>query len=394
MTGMDYQIPYPVERALEHAADRAGVRPVRVYWIAFPLHVVEVSARVTAREPFDLLDRYVSLAIAECGFRSVAEIADYLGVTRHIVERVWRFLAEIGHIAGPDGALVLTALGQRAARDDTRYTLKEDRLKLYFDAVRCAPLPSAYYGRSVRVLSRADALEQHRFRLLCHEREFNAAAVAELTRRRDRANYNLPDEHENLTVRTVDHAFLPCYLIRARTESGFRSLPYSAAVSFASDTYLEGIMRGWPAIEQVLRNEDGTDQEGFRAELGSWLDERGLSWTRLTWSGHDVPRLTLPARHFPLTGTPAKARGEFPLRQLGSYITPGSYVVQLWCSDADIRRQAVLQRALEYADASRRETEVTRFLKQVSGRLEIEPTPDISDLRGYARHTGLGALGI
>lgn len=88
MTTTTYQIPYVVERALENAADQPGIRPVRVYRVAFPLHVAEVSATVTAREPFDLLDRYVGLAIADGGFHSVADIARYLGVTEHIVRRV------------------------------------------------------------------------------------------------------------------------------------------------------------------------------------------------------------------------------------------------------------------------------------------------------------------
>ena len=71
-----------MDRALEHAADEADVRPVRVYWLGFPLHVAEVAATVQTREAFDLLDEYVSRAIAEGGFRSVAGIAQFLGVSR------------------------------------------------------------------------------------------------------------------------------------------------------------------------------------------------------------------------------------------------------------------------------------------------------------------------
>jgi hypothetical protein len=75
MSGSYYRILYVVERALESTADD-GLRPARVYWAAFPLYIAEVSATVLAREPFDLLDRYVSLAMAECRFRSVSEIAE------------------------------------------------------------------------------------------------------------------------------------------------------------------------------------------------------------------------------------------------------------------------------------------------------------------------------
>jgi hypothetical protein len=66
-------------------------------------------------------------------------------------------------------------------------------------------------------------------------------------------------------------------------------------------------------------------------------------------------------------GAPVKAGGEFPLRQVGCYLASYSYVVQLWCTDAKTRREAALQRVLEYADAGRRdEAEITRFLKRPS----------------------------
>jgi hypothetical protein len=393
MSGSDHQIPYVVERALESAAD-AGLRPARVYWAAFPLYITAVSATVVAREPFDLLDRYVSLAMSECRFGSVSQIAEYLGVTEHIVERVRRFLTEIGHVTGGDGALALTDLGLRAARDDTRYTPKEDRLKLYFDGVSCAPLPSKFYGRGVRVMSRGDALAQRKFRLLEHGPGFSAQALAQLASRRDRADYNLPDEHLNLALRDVEQGFLPCYLIRARTGSGFRTLVYTAADSSASDAYLEGILQGWPAIVQALCLEDSAETDR-RDELDKWLAERGLSFRDLTWASHDVPQLRLPARHFPLDGTPVKAKGQFPLHQVGSYVTQGNYILHLWCSDPATRREASLARALAYADAGRRDEEdVVRFLEQISRRLQVEPTLDTRDLREYARRTGRGALSL
>jgi len=390
-----YHIPYPVERALENVVDRLGIRPVRVHPVAFPLYVAELSATVITREPFDLLDRYVGLAIAECGFGSTAEISAYLGVTEHIVGRVLQFLSKIGHVTASDGALALTALGLRAVRDDTRYIPKEDRLKLYFDGVRCAPLPSGYYSRSVKVMSPDEALAQRRFTLLGHTAEFAASAVEALARRRDRADYNLPDEHENLALRAVDRAFLPCYLIRTRTSAGYGSLLYTAADSSASDAYLEGITQDWPPLAEAIQAEDRAKAERWRAELSAWLDERALSMTQLTWTGHDVPRLTLPASHFPLGDAPAKDRAEFPVRMVGSYITPETFVVQLWCRDEHTRREAGLQRALEYVDAARRDTEdITRFLAQLSTRLELQTPLAVSDLHAFARRTGRGTLAI
>ena len=394
MSKREYEIPYVVDRALDSVADQPGIRPVRVHRIAFPLHVAEVSARVAVREPFDLLDRYVGLAIAECELRSVAEISSYLGITPDIVHRVLRFLGEISHVTGADGALALTELGLRAARDETRYTPKEDRLTLYFDGVRCSPLPSRLYGRGVRALDRETAFGQHRFRLFEHATGFSADAVTALAARADRARYNLPDEHEGVRPLGFDRAFLPCYLIRAVASSGYQSLVFTAADSAASDPYLEEIFRSWSALEQAMLAEDNS-QTKLRAELSRWLDERNMSLTQLSLAGEAVPRLVLPASHFPAGDSPVKAKGEFPLRQVGSYVTPHSFVLQLWCDSMKVRREAALQRALEYADSYRRdESNVTAFLEQVSARLAIDPVLAIADLRAYARRTGRGTLSV
>jgi hypothetical protein len=390
-----YEIPYAVDRALDSVADQPGIRPVQVHRIALPLYVAEVSATVAAREPFDLLDRYVGLAIAECEFDSVAEISGYLGITPDVVDRVLRFLGEIGHLAGTDGAITMTDLGLRAARDETRYTPKEDRLKLYFDGVRCDPLPSRLYGRGVRTLDRETAVGQRRFRLLGHATGFRSDAIAALAVRPDRADYNLPDEHENLRlIGTIDEAFLPCYLIRAITSSGYQSLVFTAADSATSDPYLEEIFLHWPALNQAILTEDSS-QTKLRAELSNWLDERNMSFTQLSLAGEAVPRLVLPASHFLAADAPVKAKSEFPLRQVGSYLTPHSFVLQLWCRSTKVRREAALQRSLEYADSSRRhEADITTFLKQLSERLEIDEELTITHLRAYARRTGRGAMSI
>lgn len=395
MSNREYEIPYPVDRALDSVADLPGVQPTRVHRIAFPLHVAEISAMVAVRQPFDLLDRYVGLAIADGEFRSATEISEFLGITSHVVERVLRFLKEIGHVTGTDGALALTGLGHRAAGDGTRYTPKEDRLKLYFDGVRCAPLPARFYGRGVRVLDRAAALGQRRFRLLDPATGFSAEAIARLAAAPDRAAYNLPDEHEDLRLLTVDKAYLPCYLVRARTGADYRSLVFTAADSTGSDPYLEGIVQDWPAMVQSVRTEEGPETgRERRAELSKWLEERDLSMSRLSLDGETVPRLVLPASHFPGGDSPVKAKGEFPLRQVGSYVTPYSYVIQLWCPSTRTRREAALQRALEYADSVSREPDITGFLTKICARLEIGEELTLSDLRAYARDTGRGILSL
>jgi hypothetical protein len=389
----EYEI-YPVDRALDAIADQPGIRPLQVHRVAIPLHVAEVTATVTAREPFDLLDRYVGLAIADGGFQSLAEIAEYLGITTDIVHRVLRFLGEIGHVTGVDGVLELTPLGLRAVRDETRYTPKEDRLKLYFDGVRCSPLPERFYGRGVRVLDRESARAQHAFTLFDPATGFANDAVTALAARPDRAGYSLPDEHESLRVLGNDLAYLPCYVIPAVASDGYRLLPFTAADATASDPYLEDVFRSWTDLNEAITTERNSEG-ALRDEVGRWLADRGLSWDHLSQVGESVLRLGLPASHYPAGDAPAKAKGTFSLHRVGSYLTPHGFVFQLWCPDMEVRRAAALERALQYDGEGRRgDEDLTAFLGRVSARLELDAVLTIADVTAYSRRTGRGSRGI
>ena len=282
-----------------------------------------------------------------------------------MVDRVRGFLTAIGHMTGDDGSLALTEPGARAAKENKRYTETRDRIKLYFDGVRGEPLPAAYYGKRAGIMTadEATAKDQRRFRPFTIWCDFRDTTVTELVRRADRGDYGMPYDYDDLAVIKSGDAYLPCYLITARSGSGRRSLVYTGVDNSGNDAYIERLIAGWPAIDQLLSAED--DAEERRSELTSWLDKHSLSWTQLnSWSDDGVPRLTLPAKNF-LAKTPARAKGEFPLRQLGTYVTPASHVVQLWCKDTNTRREAVLLRGLAYdQDGSRRRKadDVTQFL--------------------------------
>ena len=387
---------FPVDRALELAADGADVCPVRVHRLGFPLHVAEIAATVRTREAFDLLDEYVSRAVAEGGFRSVAGIAEFLGISEHMVDRVRRFLAAVGHMTGDDGSLALTEDGARAALENKRYTEKQDRIRLYFDGVRGEPLPVAYYRKSARIMTADEAMarDQHAFRPFLARCDFRDDTASELARRPDRAEYGMPHDYADLTVITSGGAYLPSYLIIGRDASGPRSLVYTGVDDASNDTYIERLLVGWPAIDQLLGA--GDDAEERRGELTNWLHKRRLELTHLAgWSGDGVPRLILPAKKF-LANPAAGARGEFSLTKLGSYATPANYVIQLWCTDADTRREAALLQGLVYADRGsrvRKPDDVTQFLARLCRRLEIA-TLSVADLRTYARRTGRGPLDI
>ncbi|NAS20431.1 hypothetical protein GT755_01880 [Herbidospora sp. NEAU-GS84] len=389
MTATTERLLYSTSRALEHAAALDDVTPLRIHPIGFPLFIAQLTATIEEHAPFDLLDRYVGLAIGDGGFRSVSGIADFLGVSEPMIDRVLRFLGGIGHLTGADGALALTERGMRSARDDQRYTAKAEKLRLYFDGVRCGPLTSAHYARGVRVMDQAHANQQRIFKLLSHSCDFRNDAVHDLARRPDRGSYDLPDELTDVAVHAVGLAFLPCYLIRARTSGGFRTLVYSAVAS-QRDEHVEAMVGEWPTTGRLL---ELGDSESPRDMFGDWLREQQISPRSIEWLDALQARLSLPASRLPSDPPANRARGMFSLTQVGSYIAPRGHVLQLWCSDPQVRRRAALARALAYASASRRATaDVVGFLERVSRQLDLVPAVALDELGTYARATGHGSL--
>lgn len=388
-------ILYAQTRALEHAAGLPGIRPLRIHALAFPLHAAELSATVEERDPFDLLDRYVGLAIAEGGFTRRADIAVFLGLTEHTVDRVLRFLGGIGHLYGTADALFLTERGLRSVRDDRRYTEKQERLRLYFDGVRCGPLRTAHYAHGVRILDRDTGHAQRTFRLLPEACGFRPGAVQELARRHDRGEYDLPDELLNLEVLEVGRAFLPCYAVRAHDGHRLRTLVYSGVADLRDD-HLEEILNSWPTATHVM---ESADSEHPRDHFAEWMRERGIAPQSLSWVDHHSFRLVLPPSRYTdrysdrEDGT--RGKGTFSLAMLGAYVAPRSHVLQLWCDDVPTRTRAVLTRALAYATATRRTVpEVTAFLGRVCRQLEPEADVTIDDLRRHARRAGYGTLDL
>ncbi|MEW2353001.1 hypothetical protein [Spirillospora sp. NPDC029432] len=252
-----------------------GVRPLRVHSLAFPLHAAELDATIEERGPFDLLDRYVDLAIADARFTTAPEVAAFLGVSERMVDRVLQFLHGIGHVQANGGSLALTPRGFRAVRDDRRYVEKREKLRIFFDGVRCGPLRTAHYAPGVRILDRDAAHAQRTFRLLQHGGPFQPGAVDDLARRPDRGDYDLPDELLNLEVSSVDQAF-------------------------------------------------------------RWMRQRDITPDAIVWQDHDSPRLNLsPSRY---TDKERRSKNTFSLSMLGAYVAPRSHVLQLWCDDSATRR--------------------------------------------------------
>jgi hypothetical protein len=380
---------YAQTRALEHAASLPGVRPLRVHSLAFPLHAAELDATIEEHGPFDLLDRYVGLAIADARFTTAPEIAAFLGVSERMVDRVLRFLHGIGHVQANGGTLTLTPRGFRSVRDDRRYIEKREKLRIYFDGVRCGPLRTAHYAPGVRVLDREAAHAQRTFRLLQHGGPFQPGAVDDLARRPDRGDYDLPDELLNLEVSSVDQAFLPCYVIRAR-KGGARTTMVYSGVADRRDLHIEKIFNDWPKSTHVM---EASDAEKPRDHFADWLRQRNIAPDAIVWQDHDSPRLNLPPSRY--TDKERRPKNTFSLSMLGAYVAPRSHVLQLWCDDSVTREKAALSRALAYVSTTRRSRDqLTEFLERVSGQLELPSPLTEETLQRHARKVGYGPINL
>src|SRR5689334_7577424 len=96
--------------------------PTRLFPLLLPIWRVEVKAKVTEAEPFDLIDRYLERGIAEANLTDAAALAGFFRLDEQLVDRALRFLAGIDHVKiGPGGELSLMELGRRSVRNRTRY---------------------------------------------------------------------------------------------------------------------------------------------------------------------------------------------------------------------------------------------------------------------------------
>ncbi|WP_433472818.1 hypothetical protein ACQPZP_28590 [Spirillospora sp. CA-142024] len=66
-----------------------------------------------------------------------------------------------------------------------------------------------------------------------------------------------------------------------------------------------------------------------------------------------------------------------------------SHILQLWCDDPRLRREAILERMLTRVAASRKlgADEAADFLTRLSVQLDTVPVT-VDDLRRYAHHSG------
>jgi hypothetical protein len=398
-------ISYPELRALEDAAFAYHAVPTRIFAILVPVWQVGFTATTTKREPYQLIDTYLEHGIADAGLDTAADLAAFFSLDELLVDRAVRFLSGIGHLTTAGGRLALTDLGRRSVRDDVRYVVtRQDRRVLYVDAFGCRPLTSRYYDASVVTLlspgAAAAAAAQRdgpRFRMLHSPAPFRAGVLAELAGNPERDRFNLPatiDDPE--PTGPPERAFLPVYVVRAVQDGGLvRLLAYTQATGGAADPDVTQLCEQTADIAEALDTEHRSSSAGFSERTNQWLEKLAPGGYRLDRGDDGAWRATLPGPSF---GDDAA----LPVVKVGSFEVRGSYVIQVWCDDAEVRRRALLERfdgcltasalagraqAQTLADRARAET----LAEQLARQLDLGAV-DLPGLREMAAESGMAEL--
>ncbi|MEU6254154.1 hypothetical protein [Streptomyces sp. NPDC047043] len=391
-------MPFPPERVLEDAAVERGLRPTRLHALLLPVWRVEIRATVTEGEDFHLIDRFLERGLAYGGLDTVAELAGFFALEESLVAQAVRFLSRTGHIEERGGRLALTPLGLRSVQDDRRYVVtREDRRKLYFEALTCAPLARTHYDeRTVTMLS-GDALQKAlgghypRFTCVYPTSGFDDRALTRLTRDtgdKERDRLNLPaalDDVQNLGGEEL--VFLPVHVVRGLRENGRPGLLVYGQAGAEPDRDLTAVCE---RAEHVFTAIETEEREAERAEAGrraaeEWLQKQGLDDHRPQRRPDGTYSVALPASAFGDDGV--------PLTRVGSYTVRGASFFHVWCAAENLRKRALLERldlrlgAVRRIDRAGAEALVDRLARQ----LELD-VPDLWQLRKGAENTGRESL--
>ncbi|RPF33174.1 hypothetical protein [Streptomyces sp. TLI_185] len=392
-------MPFPPERVLEDAAVERGLKPTRLHALLLPVWRVEIRATVTEGEDFHLIDRFLERGLAHGGLDTVAELAGFFALEEPLVAQAVRFLSNTGHIEERAGRLALTPLGLRSVQDDRRYVVtREDRRKLYFEALTCAPLARTHYDeRTVTMLS-GDALHQAvngrqypRFTPVYPTSGFDDRALDRLTRNtggKERDRLNLPaalDDVQNLGGEEL--VFLPVQVVRGLRANGRPGLLVYGQAGAEPDQDLTAVCE---RAEHVFTAIETEEREAERGEAGrraaeKWLEDNGLGTHSAQRRSDGTYSVELPPSAFGDDGV--------PLTRVGSYTVRGSSFFHVWCSSENLRKLALLERldlrlgAVRRIDRAAAEALADRLARQ----LELD-VPDLWQLRKGAENTGREAL--
>lgn len=378
---MARRVIYPARRAVEHAVTVPGVVPRRLFGVLWPLWQVEITADVLEEQAYEVIDRFLVRAVAECGITTGEELSLFFGLDRSLVERCLHFLTVIGHMYVEQGHLRLSDLGARSHRDRVRYALrKESRQRLLFERFTGDPLPRSHYDGSVDVretpeVGKDEVADGTWFRPLFATTPFQDRYVTDLAARPDRADYNLTAQLREIRDLRPQEAYLPAYLIET---SGGDLLAYTA-IGGERDAFLEDVCRRMPEAGFRVQAEAKVEEKKLWQE---WLAGSGLGPGTIAPAPYGGWRVTLPARAFGTSGLPLSRVGSFQLRR--------NHFLQVWCAEEEVRQRALRERSLGMARQRevRTQADLAARVAALAARLETT-APSVGELRVHAERNGL-----
>ncbi|WNI26166.1 hypothetical protein [Streptomyces sp. ITFR-16] len=393
MTTAPRLMNFPEERVLEDAAFGQGLVPTRLYSLLLPVWEVEIRADITEGEPFFLIDRFLERGLRHGALHTVDELATFFALDRALVAQAVRFLTRIGHLREEAGGrLSLTRLGKRSVDDDVRYVVsRQDRRKLYFEALGCTPLTRSHYDDDVVTLLSGDELARvqlsdhyPRFTPIHVTSGFDRSALKRLKERKDRARFNLPAALDSLECVSETLVFLPVYLVRGR--EGL--LVYGqASAGTAPDPELSALCGGDRRLTHTLDTEERDDRgdERLLRSARKWLDEQGLHAVAPEQDDDGTWSVSLPPTAFGEDG--------IPVSRIGGYRMAGTCFFRVWCAEETPRKLALLDR-LDRRMGSRRQVtrvEAEELIARLARQLRLNVT-GLSQIRGGAQKRGLSGL--
>jgi hypothetical protein len=370
---------YPATRAVEHATALPGIRPIRLFPVLWPLWQVETSARVYARQDFEVIDHFVMRAIGECGIRDRTELVGFLNLPAGLVDRCLAFLAAIQHVTLTATTAQLAPLGARSLQEGVRYVPTTSRLVILIDRQYGKPFPRPYYDGDIAVLDTPEIedgqlADRSRFLQVFTTAPYRPDVLQWLQQHPDRAELNLPGPLRDLHEEEHRDGFLPSYLIET---ADHKILAYTD-VAEERDPFLEQICTE-TAIEHLIEAKRLRRPQEIWKEWLAGSKQYGAGQLKESADGWQV---ILDRAAF---GESPKV----PLTRIGSYQFRDNHFIQVWCADAASRRQALIERSLGIATLPDITSvpELEARIRDLAEKLRV-PAVSVDELRDHAKHTG------
>jgi len=357
---------FPARRAVEHAITVPELVPLRIFAVLWPLWEADTTATICDEPNYDLIDRFLTRAVLDARVDRVDDLATFLGLPETLVRRCLSYLSNIQHVRLDGDTVQVTELGAESVRADIRFEWKESRQKLLIERHTGQPLPRRYYGGSIPILQEP-AVDRSRtdgspFVPLFTAKPFEEAAVLQLEKRQDRAEFNLPRRLRDLRVLSSADAYLPAYLLETDTHG---LLVYTMAAP-ERDGFFEEVCRVTSSIGDRIQAERRHDPQQLWTE---WLARGRAGVGTLRQLSNGVWRATFSGDAF------GPQSPHHPVNRAGTFCTYRNQFIQVWCDDDTIRRAALFERAFlmvrapELATVAEYEHRLAAFARQ----LELPP---------------------